>query len=88
MKIKKGFILRKIGNDDVLVPEGLEVVDFNKMVTLNPTASFLWKALEGKEFEIEDAAFLLVEEYEVDMETALTDCVELFEQWQSAGIIE
>lgn len=88
MKIKKGFTLRKIGNDEVVVPEGLEVVDFNKMVTLNSTASFLWRSLDGKEFDVEDAAVLLVGEYDVEMETALADCIELFEQWKQAGIIE
>lgn len=88
MKIKNGFTLRKIGSDDVVVPEGLEVVDFNKMITLNLTAAFLWRALYGKEFEVSDAAELLVSEYDVDMLTAIKDSEELFDQWKKAGVIE
>lgn len=46
MKIKKGFALREVCGEQVVMGEGLEVVDFRNLVGLNATASFLWKEAE------------------------------------------
>ena len=46
MKIKENFILRKIAGDDVVVPIGENIADFNGAITLNETAALLWKELE------------------------------------------
>ena len=43
MKIKENFILRKIAGDDVVVPIGENIADFNGAITLNETAALLWK---------------------------------------------
>ena len=68
--------------------EGLEHINFNKLISLNSTAAFLWKALVGKEFTTEEMAQLLVDEYEIDMELAMTDSKKLMESWAEAGIAE
>ena len=41
MKTIKGFKLRKLGNEYILVGESMELINFNKMITLNETAAFL-----------------------------------------------
>lgn len=53
MKLTKGFQLRKVGGESVVVPEGVEVIDFNKLICLNSSAAYLWNEL-GKlpSFEI------------------------------------
>ena len=43
MHIIKGFRLRPLGNEFILVGESIEQVNFNKMITLNETAAFLWE---------------------------------------------
>ena len=68
--------------------EGLQHINFNKLISLNSTAAFLWKALIGKEFTTEEMAQLLVDEYGIDMELAITDSRKLMESWQEAGIVE
>lgn len=88
MKIKNGFVLREMCGEYIVAGEGLEHINFNKLISLNSTAAFLWKALEGKEFSIEEMAQLLVNEYEIDMELAMTDSTKLCEAWISAGIAE
>ena len=60
----------------------------NKLISLNATAAFLWKALVGKEFTAEEMAQLLVDEYGIDMELALTDSRNLMQSWTEAGIAE
>ena len=61
MKIKEGFILRQICGEYVVVGEGLAQVNFNKMLSLNESAAYLWKAVSGKEFTEEDLVQLLLD---------------------------
>lgn len=88
MKTIEGFKLRKVCNETVLVPEGINLVNFNKMVSMNSTAAFLWEALQGKEFTVEDMAALLTKEYDVSEEQALKDCGTLADKWIETGIAE
>ena len=88
MKIKDGFVLREMCGEYIVAAEGLQNINFNKLISLNATAAFLWKELEGKEFTVEDMAQLLVDEYEIDMELALTDSANLVKSWIEAGIVE
>ena len=86
MKIRNGFVLREMCGENIVTAEGME--NFNKLISLNSTAAFLWKNLEGKEFTDEEMAQLLVDEYGIDMELALTDSRNLCKAWTDAGITE
>lgn len=88
MKIKAGFVLREMCGENIVAGEGLEHINFNKLISLNSTAAFLWKSLVGKEFTAEEMAQLLVDEYGIDMDLALTDSRKLMESWQEAGIAD
>ena len=88
MKIKNGFILREMCGENIVAAEGLEHINFNKLISLNSTAAFLWKALEGKEFTQEEMAQLLVDEYGIDMELAMTVSGNLMKSWEEAGVAE
>ncbi len=88
MKTRKGFSLRPLGQEFILVAEGLEAVDFSRMISLNASAAFLWQSVEGKDFDADTLAKLLVDEYGITQEVAETDVAALLDTWQSAGIIE
>ena len=88
MKIKKGYRLRPLGKEYILVAEGLDVLDANTMVSMNATAVFLWEAVEGKEFDAETMVQLLLDEYDVDRETAEKDVKALIQTWNKANAIE
>lgn len=89
MQTKSGFRLRPLGNEFILVAEGLEQINFNKMITMNETAAFLWnKAVEVTSFDRDVLAAWLTEEYEVTLEQALVDAQNTIESWTNAGIIE
>lgn len=89
MKIKKGFVLREMCGENIVTGEGLEHINFNKLISLNSTAAFLWKKLADKdEFTAEDMAQLLVGEYEIEMDLALTDSRNLCQAWIDAGVAE
>ena len=88
MKIKKGFVLREMCGEKIVAGEGLEHINFNKLISLNSTAAYLWEELEGKEFTAEDMVTLLVSRYGIDMELALKDSENLCKAWAEAGIAE
>ena len=87
MKTKKGFVLRSLGKEFILVAEGLEAADANKLISMNESAAFLWKAVEGKEFDADTLINLLMEEYGITHEVAEKDVAALVETWQQADII-
>ena len=88
MKIKEGFVLRTICGQNVVSGEGTANVNFSKLVSLNDSAAYLYKKVEGKEFTPETLADLLLEEYDVDRETAMKDAEALCAQWKEIGIAE
>ncbi|MBQ8957457.1 MAG: PqqD family protein [Bacteroidales bacterium] len=88
MRTKKGFNLRTLGNEFVLTAEGLEVSDVNKMVSMNASAAFLWKEVEGKDFDAETLTGLLLGEYDIDREVAEKDAARLVRTWKEANIVE
>lgn len=88
MKIKNGFVLREMLGENIVAGEGLENISFNKLISLNSTAAFLWKKVEGKEFSAEEMAQYLVEEYGIEMDLALTDAKALCQAWIDAGVAE
>lgn len=89
MKALSGFRLRPLGNEYILIGEGLERVNFNKMITMNQSAAYLWEQIsDGSWFDAQRLAMLLTNEYDVSYELALQDAQQTISKWQNAGIIE
>ncbi len=88
MKIKDGFTLRTMLGENIVVGEGLAQVNFNKLITLNETAAFLWKEVTGKSFSNEDLVQLLLDNYEVEEERASEDVDKLIATWIKEGVVE
>lgn len=88
MKIKEGFILRQICGEYVVVGEGLAQVNFNKMLSLNESAAYLWQEVSGKEFTKEDLVKLLLDKYDVSEERAAADVDKLMAIWLEQGVAE
>ena len=86
---KKGFVLREVCGEHVIVGEGLGAVNFGKLLALNETAAWLWKqAQEMGEFSVESLASRLCEEYEVSEAEAQKDVADILNEWRSVGVIE
>ena len=88
MKTKKGFVLRNVCGENIIVAEGKENIDFTKIISMNETAAYLWKNVEGKEFDSDTLMSLLINEYDVDDATANKDAKNIAKQWIEAGIAE
>ena len=87
MKIIEGFVLRPLGEEFIVIGEGIAQINFNKMVSLNSTAAYLWENVEGKDFTVEDLTKLLTDQYEVSEEQAAADAAALAAKWIEAGIV-
>lgn len=87
MKTIPGFKLRKLGNEYILVGESLELINFNKMITLNESAAFLWQEAEKGLFTIDSLVTALLAEYEVTPDKAKADVNATVNQWLQAQVI-
>ena len=88
MRIVEGFRLRAVMGQSTIIGEGVNQINFNKLITLNQTAAFLWKSVEGKEFDAMMLAELLVKEHEIDEELAMRDAKAILEQWSEIGLVK
>jgi len=87
MKLKPGFNLRDLCGEKILVAEGIENIDYSRIINLNETAAFLWEKLSQGPFELEDMVTLITGEYDVPADVALSDCRELISQWRMAELV-
>ncbi len=89
MKVKKGFELRDVCGEKVIIAQGLENLDFSKLITLNESAVFLWeKAAAATDFTATDLIAALTAEYEVSEAQAAKDVNDLLAAWKKQGLIE
>lgn len=88
MKLKKGLELRDVCGEKVVIAQGLENLDFSKMINLNESAAYLWAKAENREFEENDLVNWLCEEYDCTKEQAEKDVQLLVSSWKAEGLIE
>lgn len=88
MKIKKGFELRSICGENIIISVGKENINFTKVITLNESAACVWNAVIGKEFTVADCVKVILDEYEVEEAQATADVEKLFQSWIDAGLAE
>ena len=77
MKLKENFVLRQVADVWVVLPLGAATVNFDGMIKLNETGADCAALAEA-----------LMQEYEVDRETALADAQDFVCRLQEAGCIE
>jgi hypothetical protein len=78
MKIKKGFVLRVVGGESVVVPVGEMSKSFHGMINLNETGAFLWRFFT-EEHTAEEAIDALCKEYDADKELVAADVARFIE---------
>ena len=89
MKIKKGFVLRQVCGENVIIGEGLGAINFGKLLALNEMAAWLWQqAVAMDNFTIDTLAQKLCDEYEVSVDEAKTDVAAILDEWQNVGVVE
>ncbi|MFR9668371.1 MAG: PqqD family protein [Rikenellaceae bacterium] len=88
MKIVKGFILRSVAGEMIVSGESVAQINFNKLISLNESAAYLWGEVVESDFTVERLAELLVAKYEIDEALALKDAAAVAKSWADVGLIE
>lgn len=86
MKIKDGYILREVAGNSIVIAVGQEAINFNALITINETGSFLWKQL-AEDKSREELLAAVLEEYEVDEAQALKDIDQFLEKLQKENLL-
>lgn len=86
MKINRDFMMRDIAGEKIVVPTG-ESAKLNALITLNSVAAFLWEALQ-EDRTPEEVKKMVLDEYEVDEETAERDVNGFIDALRQFGMLE
>lgn len=86
MKLKDGFLLRKVAGENVVLPVG-GGLDQNMMITLNGTGAFLWERL-ASETDTDTLVAAVLEAYEVDEALARRAVEDFLETLRGYGFLE
>ncbi len=73
LKLKEGCVVRKVGNDSVIIPSSGENLNMMRMIKLNSSATFLLEQMQKGEFNRDELVQLLIDEYAIERATAEKD---------------
>lgn len=80
--------LRDVCGENVVIPCGIENVDFDCIVHLNETGAFLWKEAEKSEFCVDSLVKAMLEEYDVAEDVAKSDVQAFVEKLKAEKLAE
>lgn len=87
MKIKKGFIVKKVGQTNMVIAVGSACQNFNAMIKLNDSALKVFELLQT-ETTLQAVADEYARFYQIDQAVALADCQKVVDLFKKAGIID
>ena len=80
MKIKEGFIIKKLGIGYIVVTVGDASKNFNGVIRLNESGAFLWQSIQDGADSREKLIQAMLDRYEdLDQETAEKDLDEFLD---------
>lgn len=86
MKLKYDFSVREIVGEYVMVPLGKGALEFSGMISTSETGALLVEALK-QDVSREDLLQKILDEYDVDLQTANGDLDEFLNQLRKLNIL-
>lgn len=86
MQLKNNYVIREIMGETILVPIGDHLLEFNGLITLNELGVFILNAVPDAEDE-DQIVDKILEEYDVDRDTAKADVIEFLNKLREISII-
>lgn len=78
--------MRKIAGESLLIPTGEATRQFNGLFSLNRVAEFIWEHIEDVK-DTDEMIKLVLDQFEVDEETARTDVQGLIKEMKLTGFV-
>lgn len=88
MKLRDEYKVRDMAGEHVVIMQGSLGSDLTRIISLNDSAHYLWCELQGREFDLESVAGLIVEHYGVEPEVALADAKAWIDRLSECGLTE
>ena len=86
MRIKKGFVLREVAGQIMVIATGEASKDFHGMIKLNSTGKEIWLGLQEGLSE-EDIAKRMAEKFDVEQDKAAEDTHAFLKQMEEMGFL-
>lgn len=87
MKINSNYVVKNIVGDTVIIPTGEAAQYFNGLINTNEVAAFIWQNIETCNTP-EEMVEKVLNEFNVDEETAKNDTLGFLETLKQVGMIE
>ena len=87
VKVKGGFILKKIAGSYIVVPLRERIQTFSAVINLNETGAFLWDKLQ-EDISEEELIKALMDEYDVDEDRAKADIGVFIDRLSNEKLLE
>jgi len=80
-------VTRKTGDEYIIVPVTGNIADMDSIFILNETGAFIWEQIDGAK-SVEEIIGLVVDEFEIDRETATNDVLDFLNSMKEYLIIK
>lgn len=87
MKINPIYKVRKIAGENIILLQGKTGGDMTRVVAFNESALLMWDSLQGKDFTVDDAVAVLLDNYDVEEATARADAEKWVETIRENGLL-
>ena len=88
MRIKQEYQVREVAGENIVILQGRYSADLARIVTFNDSALLMWNELFGKDFTAQDAAAVLLQNYEVEEATAQKDAQLWIDKLTECNLLE
>lgn len=86
MKIKSGFITKKVAGDIIVIPAEQALVDFKAIITLNETGAYLWELMQ-EDVSKEQIVEKMLEEFDAEREIISSDVEDFISVLEEKGLL-
>ena len=88
IKLKDGFVLRKVGPSHMAVPFGPRAAEVKGMITLSESGYLLWKAIQDGTDTVDGLVAALRAEYDVPEDVAKKDILAFLDGLKEQGALD
>lgn len=87
MKINPIYKVRKVAGENIILLQGKSNGDMTRVIAFNESSLLMWNELQGKDFTSDDAAAVLLANYEVEESVAKADAAKWVDTLKENGLL-